>query len=106
MRQKFACCDDVLILRCVKQNKPWEEECGKTMKIWDDIAGALAKNPLFINNKKTNAIKVRYELLIRTSIRKSRDVEEFNEREQILNVITSRLDDWKRMAQQQNRRKL
>jgi len=30
-RQKFACCDDVLLLREVNVLKPWETAHGKTM---------------------------------------------------------------------------
>ena len=86
-RKKFACCDDISILRTVNQMKPWEASHGQTQATWQKIAKMLENDPSFIKNKKGHAIKVRFELLLKSfkaeemeSLRKSGVVEEYRTR--------------------------
>jgi hypothetical protein len=70
-RLKFACCDDVLLLREVNSLKPWETAYGKIMAIWNQIASNLKTNPSFIQNRKGPALKTRFDLLLKRSRRMS-----------------------------------
>ena len=71
------------------------------MVIWSIIAENLCINPGFIKNKNGSALKSRFDLLMRAfqsqemeSMRKSGATEEFQEREELLTDIKSRVDDW------------
>ena len=46
-RQKFACIDDILLLREVNAMKPWKTAHGKMMSAWVNITRVLAENPTF-----------------------------------------------------------
>jgi len=51
-RKKFACCDDIAILRTVNQIKPWQAAHGKTMAAWTSIAELLSQDSSFIKGKR------------------------------------------------------
>ena len=100
-RKNFVCCDDIAILRTVNQTKPWEAGHGKTMTAWTSMAEMLSQDTAFIKGEKGPAIKVRFETLMKTfeademaSMRKSGAVELFTEREQLLQDISCRIDDF------------
>lgn len=97
-RFRFAAIDDVVMLRLVNAKQPWTAK--KTMVAWEAIAAALAKIDEFgVVDKKGAAVKSRFELLKKTfkadeleSLKKSGVDEEFEEREQLLTDIVSRIE--------------
>ncbi|KAG9407142.1 hypothetical protein AC1031_001838 [Aphanomyces cochlioides] len=92
---------DIELLKNVSHSKPWEAPYGKTMAELASIADNLKAARGFRLNTTAGAVKSRFELLMKKfkqskleSMRKSGTSEEFDEREQLLNDISSRMTDF------------
>ncbi|KAG9400903.1 hypothetical protein AC1031_009625 [Aphanomyces cochlioides] len=84
---KFACSHDIALLRQVVHEKPWEADHGFVMEKWSRIADDLNRRQEFDMPLK------RFQLDETRSKRKSGTTEEYNERDQVLTDIKSRMDD-------------
>ncbi|RHY15352.1 hypothetical protein DYB32_010770 [Aphanomyces invadans] len=100
--RKFACHHDIKLLLQVTFTSPWEAEHGKQAHAWTSIAAALGQLSGFGLKKKGPAMKARFDALMSrfvrgesASLRKSGTSEEFDEREQLLRDIQTRMDDYK-----------
>ncbi|KDO30124.1 hypothetical protein SPRG_05316 [Saprolegnia parasitica CBS 223.65] len=92
---KFACSDDVAMLRHVLRWCPWEAAHGSVMATWDRVAEDVAQSPDFKLKGKTGAaLKSRFETLLvkfcandMQRLRKLGTPAEFAEREVLLTDI-------------------
>eukprot|EP00644_Phytophthora_capsici_P003717 jgi/Phyca11/38983/gw1.82.98.1 len=90
-RKNFTTADDLILLRAVNTIKPWES----AKDICNEMAG-------FVRDKQGPALRTRFDKLIRqhrdaqvVSRRSSGTTEEYNERDELLQDIVTRMDDWK-----------
>ncbi|KAG9417119.1 hypothetical protein AC1031_001509 [Aphanomyces cochlioides] len=102
---KFTCRHDIYLLQQVSIVRPWEADHGKLIAAWDDIANELSHQPDFGMNKKTSALKARFETIMtkfikgeKLSRRQSGTSEDYDEREVLLTDIKSRMDDFEELA--------
>ena len=100
-RSKFACTDDIIMLKQVLHVRIWEAPSGKKMLQWYEVATACKTQRQYGLDKKGPALKTRFEKLLEcfkkdemNSIRSSGVAEQFDEREQLLTDIKSRMEDW------------
>lgn len=105
-RKKFAAIDDVVLLRAVNAYRPWRAPVGtsnRIMKVFDDIAAQCEADPEFMVDKQGAALRTRFNTLVREykykndqcrSMRKSGTVEQYEERERLLQDIIAQMGDW------------
>ncbi|KAG1707045.1 hypothetical protein DVH05_026262 [Phytophthora capsici] len=104
-RKNFTTADDLILLRAVNTIKPWESAKGTAngiMKSFDKIADICNEMAGFVRDKQGPALRTRFDKLIRqhrdaqvVSRRSSGTTEEYNERDELLQDIVTRMDDWK-----------
>ncbi|RHY23236.1 hypothetical protein DYB32_009265, partial [Aphanomyces invadans] len=80
----------------------WEADHGKQLQAWSAIADALGQSATFGLKKTGPAIKTRFDVLMSrfvrgesASLRKSGTAEEYEEGEQLMQDIKTRMDDFK-----------
>ncbi|KAE9043448.1 hypothetical protein PR003_g5651 [Phytophthora rubi] len=105
LRKNFTATDDLILLRAVNMAKPWEAVKGTAngiMKCFDKIADICRDVDGFVQDKPGTALRTRFDKLIRqhrdaegVSRRASGTVEEYNERDVLLQDIATRMNDWK-----------
>jgi hypothetical protein len=103
-RKKFAPADDVVLLRVVNSMRPWQAPIGTSngiMKMFADIADACKQDPKFRVEKTGTALRTRFLSLVNQykidqcrSLRQSGTVEDYKEREILLQDIVTQMDDW------------
>ncbi|RHY03061.1 hypothetical protein DYB36_003722 [Aphanomyces astaci] len=99
-KKSFACEDDILLLKGINSVTPWEAPSGQVMNTWADLAKDLRDNRRFRLTKDGPACKSRFEKLIKAhsgdslaAMRRSGTDEEFGERDQLLEDISSQMED-------------
>ncbi|KAH9098117.1 hypothetical protein LEN26_016697 [Aphanomyces euteiches] len=102
---KFSCHHDIQLLQQVSIVRPWEADRGKLTAAWDEIASELSRQPRFGMNKKSVALRARFESLMtkfikgeKLSQRQSGTTEEYDERDVLLTDIRARIDDYEQVG--------
>ncbi|GMG15152.1 unnamed protein product [Phytophthora fragariaefolia] len=109
MRKNFTAADDLVLLRAVNTVKPWEAAKGTTngiMKSFERIAEIFNGVDGFVPDKQGPALRTRFDKLLRqyhdaevVSRRASGTVEEYNERDVLLQDIDTCMNDWKELRE-------
>ncbi|GMF55205.1 unnamed protein product [Phytophthora fragariaefolia] len=104
LRQKFAAVDDIVLLKAVNTFRPWTAAVGTSkgiMKVFEDIAIHCQLDESFGLKKPGTAMRTRFTNLVNQyktdqcqSMRKSGTVEEYAEREILLENIVTLMNDW------------
>ncbi|CAK4841857.1 unnamed protein product, partial [Aphanomyces euteiches] len=102
---KFSCHHDIQLLQQVSILRPWEANRGKLTAAWNEIASELSRQPRFGMNKKSVALRARFESLMtkfikgeKLSQRRSGTTEEYDERDILLTDIRARIDDYEQVG--------
>eukprot|EP00644_Phytophthora_capsici_P010776 jgi/Phyca11/104165/e_gw1.9.548.1 len=113
-RKNFTAADDIVLLRSVNLVKPWEAAMGTTngiMKAFEVVAAKCRAVDGF-PKKDGPALRTRFDRLVRTfreaqraSLRSSGSTEEYKERDELLQDIVCRIDNWKELTEDEKLRK-
>eukprot|EP00644_Phytophthora_capsici_P005471 jgi/Phyca11/96385/e_gw1.1.1423.1 len=109
-RKNFTAADDIVLQRCVNLVKPWEAAMGTTngiMKAFEVVAAKCRAVDGF-PKKDGPALRTRFDRLVRTfreaqraSLRSSGSTEEYKERDELLQDIICRIDNWKELPEEE-----
>ncbi|KAG9399371.1 hypothetical protein AC1031_011762 [Aphanomyces cochlioides] len=113
-RRKFTDKEDVMLLRQINAERPFEARQGEIMKVWASIAQALSEQVDFVRPAfDAKKAQHRFGVLIeghraydRESARASGVSEEYDEKLQLLDELLSALDDTKAEEKERSSRAL
>ncbi|KAG3110738.1 hypothetical protein PI126_g24844, partial [Phytophthora idaei] len=106
-RKNFTAAADAILLRAVNVVKPWEAAKGTAngvTKSFDKVANICEEVEGFVRDKHGPALRTRFDKIVRqhrdaevVSRRASGTVEEYDERDMLLQDIITRMDDFQQL---------